>query len=121
VTDGDIGVLALLAGIVVIAVTAYVPTRMAAAGRLGPNSLGGFRTRATKKSPEAWQAAHQAALIYVRYIPWTAVLFVALAIVAWIFLGSLAAFTAALTGMAFLVLFVLGAAAFAHIRARDID
>ena len=39
--------------------------RAAARGRLGPNQVGGMRTPATMASPEAWRAAHQAAL------PWS--------------------------------------------------
>ena len=36
--------------------------RRAADGRLGPNVWAGTRTRATRSSPEAWKAAHLAAL-----------------------------------------------------------
>ncbi len=36
--------------------------RRAADGRLGPNGWAGTRTRATRSSPEAWKAAHLAAL-----------------------------------------------------------
>ena len=36
--------------------------RRTADGRLGPNGWAGTRTKATRSSPEAWQAAHKAGL-----------------------------------------------------------
>jgi len=52
-----IGALVAASGWLVIEVA-----RRAADGRLGPNGWAGTRTRSTRSSPEAWQAAHLAGL-----------------------------------------------------------
>ena len=51
------GALLVASGILVIRVA-----QRTADGRLGPNRWAGTRTRTTRSSPEAWQAAHLAAL-----------------------------------------------------------
>ena len=50
-----VGALMVVAGLAIIGMA-----RRAADGRLGPNALAGIRTRTTRSSPGAWQAAHQA-------------------------------------------------------------
>lgn len=55
-----------------LAAVLWVPTRAAAAGRLGPNDRWGIRMGATRRSPEVWQRAHRAAFIYIAAAPWIA-------------------------------------------------
>ncbi len=52
-------------------------------GRLGPNSTVGLRTRATRKSPQAWQVAHESALPVLR---WTACMTTAVGVLSLIIL-----------------------------------
>lgn len=52
-----VGSLLVASGFLVIGIA-----QRAADGRLGPNRWAGTRTRTTRSSPEAWQAAHLAAL-----------------------------------------------------------
>ena len=51
------GALLVASGFLVIGIA-----QRAADGRLGPNGWAGTRARTTRSSPEAWQAAHLAAL-----------------------------------------------------------
>ena len=60
---------ALLIGLAMIAaaVAIIVVTNRAANGALGPNAGFGIRTKATRSSPEAWQAAHRAAKPFAQF------------------------------------------------------
>lgn len=55
-------VVALALGAVVQITAAWFTTRAAAHDRLAPTYWAGIRTRATRRSPETWRAAHRAAL-----------------------------------------------------------
>jgi uncharacterized membrane protein len=61
--------MALLIGglMIAAAVAIMVVTSRAASGALGPNSGFGIRTASTRKSDEAWQAAHQAAKPFAQF------------------------------------------------------
>lgn len=61
-------------------------TRMGATGGMGRNGAVGIRTRATKRSDDAWQAGHTAALPVVRILC-LALLALDVVCVALVFLG----------------------------------
>lgn len=52
-----VGVVLVGAGLLVLRIN-----RQAAQGNLGPNLFAGIRTKATRSSPEAWKAAHEAGM-----------------------------------------------------------
>ena len=62
-------ILGLLLGVVMIgaAIAIIVVSNGASNGRIGPNPGMGIRTTATRSSPEAWQAAHQAAMPFMQF------------------------------------------------------
>ena len=49
------------------AIAMIVVTNMAATGKIGPNPGVGIRTTDTRRSPEAWQAAHVAAKPFIQF------------------------------------------------------
>jgi len=61
--------LGLLLGVVMIgaAIAIIVVNNGASNGRIGPNPGMGIRTTATRSSPEAWQAAHRAAMPIMQF------------------------------------------------------
>ena len=62
-------ILGLLLGVVMIgaAIAIIVVNNGASNGRIGPNPGMGIRTTATRSSPEAWQAAHRAAMPIMQF------------------------------------------------------
>lgn len=67
----------------------YGVTRAGATGGMGRNGAIGIRTRATKRSDDAWQAGHAAALPVVRILC-VALLILDLVCLALVFLGPAA-------------------------------
>lgn len=61
-------------GLVILAGAMWGIGSMIAAGSLVPNALIGIRTRATRRSREAWDAAHLAALPWLRRSAWAGAL-----------------------------------------------
>ncbi|WAL39868.1 SdpI family protein [Brevibacterium sp. BRM-1] len=103
-----------------VAALCFVTTRRAARGQLGPNGFLGIRTPATRASPEAWRRGHGAAMLYARYMPWTAGGCAVLGVVGWILAGPAAALTVGLVGLASAVFLVIFAAVFAQLAAKDV-
>ena len=60
-----LGAILVVSGLFVIAIA-----QRGADGRIGPNRIAGVRTAATLKSPEAWMAAHEAALGSTKAAGW---------------------------------------------------
>lgn len=78
-----IGALMVGAGLLIISIA-----RRAADGRLGPNAIAGIRTRTTRSSAEAWQAAHQAGERVTVLAGWASVLSGVIALIAGLIAGS---------------------------------
>ena len=78
-----VGVLLVGAGLLIMSVA-----RKAADGRLGPNALAGIRTRTTRSSAEAWQAAHQAGLRPTLLAGWASIASGVIALIAGIIASS---------------------------------
>ena len=78
-----VGVLMAGAGVLIISIA-----RRAADGRMGPNAVAGIRTRTTRSSPEAWQAAHQAGLHTTVLAGWASVAAAIIALIAGVIAGS---------------------------------
>lgn len=64
--DDAVGITVMLLGILLVGVLGWWVARRGASGTTGPNSLIGFRTRATLASDAAWQIGHLAALPLAR-------------------------------------------------------
>lgn len=121
-TVGDTVSLAivLLVATAVLAVVLWVPTRLAAAGKLDYRGIVGIRTAATRSSLEAWQRGHEAAMIYTRMCPWAAGTVIVLGIVGWIFAGPAAAVAAGFVGLACMAFLGIFAVIFAQIAAGHV-
>lgn len=69
-TTDQIAILFCLALLIAAAFGTTAIARAGADGRLSPNGAVGLRTGATRSSPQAWRAAHAAAITSLRYGAW---------------------------------------------------
>ncbi|CAL8900068.1 hypothetical protein KVA01_09990 [Kocuria varians] len=84
--ESSIGALIGIVSSLMVVAILYGVTRAGATGGMGRNGAVGIRTRATKRSDDAWQAGHAAALPVVRVLC-LALLVLDLVCLALVFLG----------------------------------
>lgn len=102
-----------------LAALLWLPTRAAAAGRMGPDSRFGIHMGRTRRSPEVWQHAHRAAYIYIAAAPWIAGISMlgTLALALWVSSGG--ALMMALLGVCGQIFIGIFGTIFAVVAARD--